>query len=728
MRLILAALLGIVFLSPHSIAQIPAFPGAEGFGAISVGGRGGDVYHVTSLADTNTLGTLRHAISSSPASGRIVVFDISGNIKLNSDLNINKQKITIAGQTAPGQGIILHGDSVWLEGTDQVMRYMRSRLTSLGGTQDSMSINGGNRVIMDHVSSSWSSDEVTSMTNNASNNTIQWSFITEALNVANHSRSSLFRPGANVPVASAPQEFNLSVHHSLYAHSSDRNPVFATYNGKTLNADFRNNVVFDWRNQASHTGSSDSFVNLNFVGNYYVAGLTTRADLVASPKIYSADGPGTVMYHNDNKVDSTRADGLHNGIHLASSVGGGFVNAATPFAFPAVTTESSDDAYDSVLKYSGSFWWNRDPVDDRIVTDVHEISDPDPLVRAQSGTMLITEADAGGLPVLPIETRAANWDTDLDGMPDHWEAEHGLNPSVGGSAQYNGDLDGDGYTNIEEYINDVGAFPAVQPIVFNGATNTRYAQITNWDIKWQPSKFDTAIVNSGTVVVDAVGQHAGNLVLGENAADSPTFNITTGWLKVEDASEGLSDGVTKIGNDNASTAALNLSGGKLTTKTLLKGDAGTFNFTGGTLSAETVGFSFENNGGVISPGNSPGVTHVLGDLTMNSGSILLEIAGSTESLYDQLLVDGTLTAGGTLDVALLGYNPIEGDSFDLLDFGSLTGSFDVLLPVLDAGLVWDVSSFGTDGVLNVIAVPEPSSLVIACVLVVITGLPRKPAR
>jgi hypothetical protein len=703
MRLILAALLGFVCLSHPVAAQIPAFPGAEGFGAVSVGGRGGDVYHVTSLADTNTLGTLRHAISSSPASGRIVVFDISGNIKLNSDLNINKQKITIAGQTAPGQGITIHGDSVWLEGTDQVMRYMRSRLTSLGGTQDSMSINGGNRVIMDHVSSSWSSDEVTSMTNNASNNTIQWSFITEALNVANHSRSSLFRPGANVPAASAPQEFNLSVHHSLYAHSSDRNPVFATYNGKTLNADFRNNVVFDWRNQASHTGSSDSFVNLNFVGNYYVAGLTTRADLVASPKIYSADGPGTVMYHNDNKVDSTRADGLHNGIHLASSVGGGFVNAATPFAFPTVTTESSDDAYDSVLKYSGSFWWYRDPVDDRIVTDVHEISDPDPAVRAQSGTMLITEADAGGLPVLPIETRAANWDTDLDGMPDHWESEHGLNPSVGGSAQYNGDFDGDGYTNIEEYINDAGAFPAVQPIVFNGATNTRYAQITNWDIKWQPSKFDTAIVNSGTVVVDAVGQHAGNLVLGESAADSPTFNITGGWLKVEDAPEGLSDGVTKIGNDNASAAVLNLSGGKLTTKTLLKGDAGTFNFTGGILAAETVGFDLVNNGGVISPGNSPGLTHVLGDLTMNSGSILLEIAGSTESLYDQLLVDGTLTAGGALDIALLGYSPVEGDSFDLLDFGSLTGSFNVMLPGLDAGLVWDVSAFGTDGVLSVIA-------------------------
>lgn len=258
----------LVFAAGQSWGQIPAFPGAEGFGAVSVGGRGGDVYHVTSLADTNTQGTLRHAINSAPVTGRTVVFDISGNIQLTSSLNINKPKITIAGQTAPGRGITIHGNSVWLASNDQVVRYIRGRMTSTGGDQDAMSINGGNRVILDHISSSWSSDEITSMTNNSSDNTIQWSLITEALNIANHSRSSLFRPGANVPTGTAPEVFTLSVQHNLYAHSSDRNPVFATYNGKTLNADFRNNVVFDWRNQASHTGSSDSFVNLNFVGNY----------------------------------------------------------------------------------------------------------------------------------------------------------------------------------------------------------------------------------------------------------------------------------------------------------------------------------------------------------------------------------------------------------------------------------------------------------------------------
>jgi hypothetical protein len=711
-----AAWVGWLLAASASWGQIPAFPGAEGFGASSVGGRGGDVYHVTSLADTNTLGTLRHAISSAPTAGRTVVFDISGNIQLTSDLNFNKPNMTIAGQTAPGQGITLHGDSAWVKSNDIVVRHLRSRLTSLGGTQDSFSIDGGNRVVMDHISASWSADEVTSMTNNSTDNTIQYSLIVEALNSQNHSRASLFRPGANVAAGVAPHSFNLSVHHSLYAHTSDRNPVFATYNGKLLNADFRNNVVFDWRNQASHTGSSDSFVNLNFVGNYYVAGLTTRADLVANPKIYSADGPGTNMYHADNKVDATRDDGLHNGIYLASSVGGGFVNAAMPFMYPAVTTESADDAYDSVLQYGGSFWWNRDPVDDRVVTDVHEISNSDPLVRAQAGTMLTTEADAGGLPVLPIETRAADWDTDQDGMPDHWEAQHGLDPNTGGDTQYNGDFDTDGYTNIEEYVNDVGAFPAVQFIAFNGATNSRYAQITNWDIKWQPSRFDTAVINSGTVVVDAVGQHAGNLVLGMNAGDSPTLNITDGWIEVEDASVGMSDGATVIGNDPAAAAVLNLSGGKLTTKSLLRGFAGSFNFTGGTLSAETVGFSLVNNGGVISPGSSPGMTHVMGDLTINSGTLAIEIGGTDPADYDRIGVDGLTTLGGTLAVTLVDptggespFVPVLGDQFAFLaSDGGTDGMFALLdLPDLVEGLDWALTTGGVSTFLSVVEAAPP---------------------
>ncbi len=696
MRILWQMCLWSAIVCPPCLAQIPAFPGAEGFGAISVGGRGGDVYHVTSLADTNTLGTLRHAINTAPSGGRTIVFDVSGNIYLNSDLSVNRPKITIAGQTAPGQGITLTGDSVWLESSDLVVRYIRSRLTSTGGTQDSLSIKNGNRVIMDHISASWSADETTSMTENSSNNSIQWSLITEALNSQNHSRASLFRPGSNVPSGSAPHEFNLSVHHSLYAHSSDRNPVFSTYNEKILNADFRNNVVFDWRNQASHTGSSDAYVNLNFVGNFYVAGLTTRADLVANPKIYSADGPRTVMYHNDNLVDSTRDDGLHNGIYLASSVGGGFVNAAIPFNYPTVTTQAAAEAYESVLNYAGAHWWNRDPVDERVTTDVREISDPDPNVRAMSGTMLTTEADAGGLPALPIETRPADWDVDGDGMPGWWELERGLDPFT---KDHNGDFDSDLYTNLEEYINEVGAFPAPADLVFQGSLNNRFARSENWSNNWQPAQFDTAIIPSGIAIVDAVGQLVGTIQVAPQSGQTAALDISGGWLDVADSLE-----IASLGADGA----VNLSGGKLSTKTLLKGTGGTFNFTGGTLSAETVGFDLENNGGTLAPGDSPGLTMISGNYTQNSGSLAIEIGGTDPGVtFDRVEVAGFADLMGTLDVTLVnGFTPTLGDNFGFLfaSSGFNTDFSSIDLPdISHLGLDWQLNPGGSTLFLEVVA-------------------------
>ena len=123
-----------------------------------------------------------------------------------------------------------------------------------------------------------------------------------------------------------------------------------------------------------------------------------------------------------------------------------------------------------------------------------------------------------------------NWDTDADGMPDAWEKAHSLNPNA---ADNNGDFDSDGYTNLEEYINEIAAWPAPQPISFNGATNNRYAQITNWDIRWQPSKYDQVQINSGTAVVDAVGQHAGTLIIASQSGNTAQLNISNGWLLVE---------------------------------------------------------------------------------------------------------------------------------------------------------------------------------------------------
>jgi hypothetical protein len=140
-------------------------------------------------------------------------------------------------------------------------------------------------------------------------------------------------------------------------------------------------------------------------------------------------------------------------------------------------------------------------------------------------------ADVGGYPTIAVVTRPANWDTDQDGMPDSWEIQHGLNPND--PADRNGDFDNDGYTNLEEYLNELGAFKAVQDVVWDGSTNNRYARIENWDIAFQPSRFDTAIISNAAVVVDAIGQHAGILRLTDNAV----LNVTNGWLKVANSLE-----------------------------------------------------------------------------------------------------------------------------------------------------------------------------------------------
>ena len=218
----------------------------------------------------------------------------------------------------------------------------------------------------------------------------------------------------------------------------------------------------------------------------------------------------------------------------------------------------------------------------------------------------------------------------------------------------------------------MGAFPCPQEIVFSGATNSRYAQITNWDITWQPSRFDEAQINSGTVVVDAVGQHAGTLKIGA-APGSATLNITGGWLKVEDAGAGLSTGEVIIGADPAATATLNLSGGLLRTETLSKGAGDTFNFTGGTLSADEVTFDLVNDGGTIAPGESPGQTHVAGDLTINSGSFAVEIASALD--FDKVLVDNDTLLGGNLNLSLLDFIPDPSDEFEILTADSLSGIF-----------------------------------------------------
>jgi hypothetical protein len=403
-------------------------------------------------------------------------------------------------------------------------------------------------------------------------------------------------------------------------------------------------------------------------------------------------GASSSVYRVGNVLDSNKDADPDDGTAVSAGT------ITTPFWSGGVTTykgttDVARAAFDRVLDYMGPNWWTRDVVpdtpDERIIAEARNgtgkiVAWADDPWNASDG------AEWQALRSTPQVSRAGDWDTEAsvgygigDGMPTYWELEHNLNPSARDDT---GDFDGDGYTNLEEYLNDIAAWPAPNSITFNNAHDDgRYAHILNWDANpdaalvhpWQPSRYDRAVIDNGTVAVDAVGQHAGNLLLGTHAGDNATLNISNGWLKIEDAPQGPSDGSISIGQHAGATASLNLSGGKLVAEALLKGPGGTFNFTGGVLSAETVNFPLVNNGGTIAPGNSPGQTYINGDFTTNSGALEIELAAAAS--YDGIGVNGNTVLGGDLIVKLLGgFVPTAEDSFTIIQgpfVSTMTGTF-----------------------------------------------------
>ncbi|TWU27744.1 hypothetical protein [Bythopirellula polymerisocia] len=682
------SLIALCFSMGHVFAQIPAFSGAQGPGANATGGRGGDVYHVTTLdADKNGAvdGSLQYGINNAPANGRTIVFDVGGTIYLegltaNDRLRYGKANITIAGQTAPGPGITIAGTGTKWTGDNIILRNItiRPNTNANGTTHDAFDLQLKNS-IMDHVTATWYTDEGISSTDAGEMTTIQYAQINEGLNSAGHSYGSI--------IATEVDDTHLSYNHNLYAHNASRMPRIgsevSSQHPLTIgaNLDFTNNVIYNWSNSKAGYSGTDQPSNTNFINNYYIrgnnAGSTIFSGGDASTPLFT-----TNIYQSGNKYDSDR-DTVRDGVTVGSSAFAGSWKSHSKFAIDGVAEpDSADVALQRVLDYSGANWQNRNPIDERIVNSVRNqtgsvINDLSGATQAAEWNTILAQRTA--------VSRPAGFDTDGDGMPDEWEVAHDLDP---GMDDHNGDFDSDGYLNLEEYLNDIAAWPAPRAITFSAGTNNRYAQITNWDIQWQPSRFDTAVINQGTVTVDAVGQHAGNLLLATNPGDNATLDITAGWIKVEDAPHGLSDGITMIGDNPTAVAEVNLSGGRLSTKALLKGAGGTFNFTGGTLSAEIVGFDLENNGGTIAPGESPGNTHVMGDLTINSGSLQIELGGTGAGEFDQLTIDGMATLGGSLDVLLLDdFQPSLGQFFQFVTAsGGIFYEFDsVQLPTLTGG-------------------------------------------
>ncbi|SFD66552.1 pectinesterase family protein [Flavobacterium phragmitis] len=505
---------------------IPAFPGAEGYGKYVTGGRGGKVIYVTNLNDSGA-GSLREAINQ--AGPRIVVFKVSGNIALKSELNIT-DNITIAGQTAPGGGITLKDYNVKVRGNNVILRYLRFRM---GDTHDVENDALGGRfqknIIVDHCSMSWSTDECVSFYQNE-NFTLQWCIISESL------RNSVHAKGAH-GYGGVWGGKNASFHHNLLAHHDSRNPRLGEYANdifaKTDLVDIRNNVIYNWGGNSCYGGDA---MNVNLVNNYWKPGpgtsnstkeriLSTGRSLDTTSPLYGVWGKyfvdGNYVVGSERATQDNWTYGVYSQFHGSqlpvSDADKAAIKLNAPHAPGEITTHSAAKAYELVLDNAGANLF-RDAVDKRAVDDTR--SGTASIMNGGNGSTngyIDTPSATGGWPVLPTGT--APVDTDGDGMPDTWETEKGLNPASAADGNLK-TVDGI-YTNIEVYINSlVNHITAVQ----NGSLDV-YVNPQNFVEKYNAaedgSKFIMASGTYTTSAALAVKNHKYTFVPDENA--KPVF-------------------------------------------------------------------------------------------------------------------------------------------------------------------------------------------------------------
>ncbi|MBX3180337.1 MAG: pectate lyase [Candidatus Hydrogenedentes bacterium] len=435
-----------------------AFPGAEGFGRHALGGRGGDVYYVTNLDDGGP-GSLRLGLESADGP-RTILFRVSGTIALESTLSVDAPYITIAGQSAPGDGITLRDHGLVVGNDHVIIRYIRSRLGDRAGRADTaVRIHAGRNVILDHVTASWGVDEILSSSSPAYGSvqeteagvtdliTIQWCIISEGL--YNVPRVEGIRNRAFGSVIRGRRE---SLHHNLYAHLNNRGPKIAWRAHSKV--DFRNNVIYNCPSRASYDGSN---AYVNWANNYYKPGPNAgRPEVFIIYQIWN-DPPmkgelevAPRFYVSGNHVEGYPAlsEDNHLGIEFRKGAGPDSLVPA-PHDFPPLHGEQpAAEAYLSVLDGAGASH-ARDAIDRRLVEEVRQGTATYGGTRGAATGIIDSPEDVGGWPVL--RSLPPPSDTDGDGMPDWWETEHGLDP--GDSNDRNHDRTGDGYTNLEEYLN-----------------------------------------------------------------------------------------------------------------------------------------------------------------------------------------------------------------------------------------------------------------------------------
>lgn len=414
---------------------VPAFPGAEGWGMYASGGRGGAVYVVTNLNDSGP-GSLREAIEAEGP--RTVVFAVSGTIELESDLVVRNPHLTIAGQTAPGDGITLKNYDLKIRADNVIVRFIRVRLGAEARQElEGISLRDARLAIVDHASISWTIDQSISNWINGGDHTIQWTILSEPLHNSVHSK------GAHGFAASVGGP-RLSMHHTLFANSPGRNPSLA---GPVL-MDFRNNVIFNWH----HRSIDGGVYSINIVNNYFKSGPATQANLRHRiVRVEDPPGQGIGKYYVDGNYvvgfPEITADNWSGGVVPDGNFDVSVARVDVPFLVPPVVTQTAEGAYEYVLGYAGAVLPNRDAVDERIVREVRT-------GQPTYGVGIVNDvSEVDGWPVL--RSLPAPVDSDKDGMPDEWELARGLDPFDPSDGRL--DRDGDGYTNLEEYLNELAA-------------------------------------------------------------------------------------------------------------------------------------------------------------------------------------------------------------------------------------------------------------------------------
>jgi pectate lyase len=437
-----------------------AFPGAEGFGKYSTGGRGGKIIIVSNLNDKGP-GSFREAVEAKGK--RIVVFAVSGTIHLESKLFI-KGDITIAGQTAPGDGICLADQPVSLSGDNIILRYLRFRMGDKyqkGGMVDG---NGGDdafggtrrkNIIIDHCSMSWSTDEVFSIYAGDST-TVQWNLISEPLNYSYHFETG-DKDYEHHGYGGIWGGRHLSAHHNLFAHCNNRNPRFdGIRNAPEENVDYRNNVIYNWGGNNIYAGEGG---NYNLVNNYFKYGPSTSKSVkfrIVNPGKRETPFIGFGKYYVDgNYVDEANDVSKNNwlGIHMGNGGTEADKKEAVidkPHPTTLIPVQTAKDAYEAVLSYVGA-GFRRDTLDERIINDVK--SRTGRFIDVQGGFPHGTEYEATVNAWPALKQLPAPADGDKDGMPDDWEKKKGLNPADTGDASKVSLHPF--YSNIEVYINEL---------------------------------------------------------------------------------------------------------------------------------------------------------------------------------------------------------------------------------------------------------------------------------